>query len=288
MKNSSAKKNSNQVFSIPKSLINTNKFLQRISLKLSAKFLSRIFETPPKFKTPERELMFRKSAQSQKLSIPSIQKEVTVYSYGFSKKKVLLLHGWSGRGSQLYHLADKILENRMMVISVDAPAHGLSSGKTTNMLEYLETIKTLDQKFGPFHAAVGHSWGGMSLLNAMARDFKVEKAVSIGADDKISEVIGSFVQKFEGKPGVVPIILNHYSKLFKVEIDEFDANKAAKKIETPTLVVHDTEDLFVPVSSAYTIRQNLENGALLITNQLGHHKIFKDAGVIDKVVKFIQ
>ena len=69
----------------------------------------------------------------------------------------------------------------MMVISFDGPAHGLSSGKSTNMIEFLETIKEVDKKYGPFDAAIGHSFGAMSLINAVADGLKVNKLVAIGA-----------------------------------------------------------------------------------------------------------
>ncbi len=278
----------NNIFEIPKALIFTSRFLQSVSNTLAARFLSHLFETPPKFKIPEREETFRKSAQSEVLHIPDIQKDITVFSYGYSKSKVLLLHGWSGRGSQLYHLADKILENRMMVISVDAPAHGLSSGKKTNMLEYIRAIEEIDKKYGPFDYAIGHSWGGMTLLNALGKKLKLKKAVIIGADNKISEVISGFVKKFQVDQSVTPVIIAHYCKLLKVQMDQFDSEKVASRIDIPVLVIHDTKDAFVPVSSAIEIRQQLKKGSLLITNGLGHHKIFKDPEVIQKIINFIQ
>ncbi len=278
----------NNIFEIPKPLILTSRFLQSVSNTLAARFLTRLFETPPKFKIPEREETFRKSAQSEVLHVPDIQKDITVFSYGYSKSKVLLLHGWSGRGSQLYQLADKILENRMMVISVDAPAHGLSSGKKTNMLEYIRAIEEVDKKYGPFDFAIGHSWGGMTLLNALGKKLKLKKAVIIGADNKIFEVISGFVKKFRMDQSVTPVIIARYCKLLKVQMDQFDSEKAAARIEIPVLVVHDTKDAFVPVSSAMEIRQQLKNGSLLLTNGLGHHKIFKDPEVMQKIINFIQ
>ncbi len=275
-------------FKIPRSLINSAKVLQFISKDLAAVFLGRIFATPSRFKTPEREKMMEKSAKSEFFRIDSIEKDIKIYTYGFSKKRVLLAHGWSGRGTQLYNLADKILENRMMVISLDAPAHGSSSGKITNMLEYLETLKFIDQKYGPFQAAIGHSWGGMSLLLAVANGLRTKKLVSIGADDRISEVLFSFVKKFELKPIIAKKIKIFYDKKLNRNIDEFSSTRSAEKITIPTLVVHDTEDLFVPVSSAYKIRQKLKKGTILITHGLGHHKIFKDPIVIQKIINFIK
>ena len=287
IKNQKTKINKN-LFEIPKSILYLGKTLQFLSKDLAVRFLAKIFETPPKFKTPEREIMMQESSKNKIHHIPSIQKDIMVYSYGYSKKKVLLVHGWSGRGTQMHHLADKILENRMMVISFDAPAHGSSSGKTTNMLEYIKTIEFIEKEYGPFSAAIGHSWGGMTLLNATAKKLKLKKLVIIGADDKISDVIESFVKKFELKNELVNKIIRYYNKKLQFNIDNFSSGMAAKKITIPTFVIHDTKDRFVPVSSAYRIRQNLQNGLLLITNGLGHHKIFKDKTVMQQIINFIQ
>ncbi len=288
MKSTKRPKIYNNSFEIPKSLLYTGKTLQFLSKDLTVRFLAKIFETPPKFRTPQREIMMQESSKNELHHIPSIQKDIMVYTYGYSKKKVLLLHGWSGRGTQMHHIADKLLENKMMVIAFDAPAHGLSSGKSTNMLEYLETIQFIEKKYGPFDAAIGHSWGGMTLLNAAAKNSEFKKIAIIGADDKIPEVIRSFVKKFKLNPALTNKIIKYYNKKIKFDINNFSSSEAAKKIKIPTFIIHDSQDRFVPVSSAYRIRQNLQDGLLLVTSGLGHHKIFKDQTVIQKIIDFIQ
>ena len=50
----------------------------------------------------------------------------------------------------------------------------------------------------------------------------------------------------------------------------------AKRVKIPTLLVHDSNDGDVPVSCALNIRQNLQNGQLLITKGLGHTKILRN------------
>lgn len=280
-------KNKNS-FKIPKFILVTGKVLQFISTDLATLFAAKIFATPLKFKVPERELMMRKSTKNKLLEIKSIQKKVMVYTYGYSKKKVLIVHGWSGRGTQLYQLADKILENQMMVISFDAPAHGLSTGKTTLMSEFIETIHQLESKYGPFDAAIGHSFGAMSLLNAVASGLKTKKIVTIGADDSVHEIMNNFVEKIELKPIIARKLENLYKKKYGIDINSFSSHLVAKKVTTPTLVIHDSEDKYVPVSCAFAIRQNLEKGELLITNGLGHHKIFKDSQIIQRIISFIK
>jgi pimeloyl-ACP methyl ester carboxylesterase len=287
MKNQKMTNNINS-FEIPKGILITGKVLQYFSKNLAARFAARIFSTPLKFKIPEREIMMRESAKSEFFDIPSIQKKIMIYTYGFSKKKILLVHGWAGRGTQLFNLADKVLENKMMVISFDAPAHGLSTGKTTSMTEYIETILQIDKKYGPFEAAIGHSFGGMTLLNSVASGLNIKRLVTIGSDNSISEIFKYFVKKIELKPIIAIKLEDVFEKIYKSKIDNFCSDKVAKEISIPTLVIHDSEDKFVPVRSAVEIRQNLKNGELLITHGLGHHKIFRDNIIIQRIIDFIK
>ncbi len=275
-------------FEIPKVILLTAKVLQFISKNLATKFAAKIFGTPLKFNAPERELMMRESTKKDLFDIPSINKKVMIYTYGYSKKKVLLAHGWAGRGTQLFQLADKILENKMMVISFDAPAHGLSSGKTTSMTEFIETIQQINKKYGPFDAAIGHSFGGMALLNSVASGLNINKLVTIGADNSIPQIFKYFVNKIGLKPVIARNLELFFEKKYKAKIDCYTSEKAARKVLIPTLIVHDSEDKFVPVRSAISIRQNLKNGELLITNGLGHHKIFKDPYIIQRIIDFIK
>ncbi len=275
-------------FKVPKSILLTGKFLQTINTNLVTKFAAKIFGTPLKFKIPERELMMRDSAKNELFEIDSIDKKVMVYRYGFSKKKILIVHGWAGRGTQLYQLADKILENKMMVVSFDGPAHGLSSGKTTVITDFIETIHQINKEYGPFDAAIGHSFGAMSLLNAVAKGLDIKKLVLIGADNSIRQITQQFVEKIELKPIIAKKLEKLFYEKYNVNIEEYSSYNAAQNVNIPTLVIHDSEDKFVPVSSAITIRQNLKNGELLMTNGLGHHKIFKDNIVIQRIIDFIQ
>ena len=273
--------------SIPKPIIYIAKALQLISTPLTAKFGARLFITPIKFSIPKREKIMFESAQKKTITVSSINRDIQVLSYGYSKKKVLLVHGWAGRSTQLYMIADKLLEKGYMVISFDGPAHGNSTGKTTVMLEFLDTITEIDKQFGPFEAAIGHSFGGMSLLNAISDSFKIKKLVTVGASDKISDVILNFTTNLKVKPIVAKKIKSLFDKKWTRNIDSHSSSVVAKKITIPTLIVHDSNDGDAPVSCAVKIRQNLKRGSLLITEGLGHTKILRNKKVTSQIVDFI-
>jgi pimeloyl-ACP methyl ester carboxylesterase len=286
--NSKKKMPPNNIPKIPNSILITGKLLQFFSSTLVTIFAVKLFKTPIRFKTPKREKMMRESAQKKLLFIPEINKEIMVYTYGYSKRKVLLIHGWSGRGTQLFNIADKLLENGFMTISFDAPAHGKSKGKTTMMTEFIASAKYLEEKMGPFEIAIGHSLGGMAVLNTIKQGVNFKTVVIIGSGDIISDIIAAFVNKLELNVKLVPKIKQHFYKKFNANIDDYSGSVAANDVKIPTLVIHDTSDKEVPVSCAHNIRQNLKNGELLITNNLGHTRILKDSFVIDQIIEFIK
>ena len=272
---------------IPRSVIIPGKILQSIAPPLATKYAIKLFTTPIKYKTPEREQIMAKSAKKEMILIPELNKKVMVYTYGYSKKKVLLVHGWSGRGTQLYKIADKLLENGFMTISFDAPAHGKSEGKSTMMTEFITTSNYIEKKYGPFEYAIGHSLGGMTVLNSIKQGLTVKKAIIIGAGDIITDIFNVFVNKIELKQKIVPRMKNYFLSKFGEDVDNYSASLAAKEV-IPTLIIHDEEDREVPVSCAHNIRRNTEQGELLITKELGHTRILKDDFVIDTIIKFIK
>lgn len=272
---------------IPAPIIFFSKFLQFISTHLTVRFATKLFTTPFNLKTPKRELAMAESAQKKKLYVNEIGKEIHLLSYGYSKKKVLLLHGWSGRCTQLFAFADKLLEKGYMVISFDGPAHGQSTGNKTEMLEFLATVKKVEQEFGPFEAAIGHSFGGMCLFNSVSDFMKIKALVTIGSGDKTSNILRQFVRNLHLKDSIYPKLQHYLEDKWQVKVDDYASSYVAKKITIPTLIIHDTEDGDVPVRYAYDIRQNLQKGAILITSGLGHTKILRDKNIVQKAVDFI-
>ena len=272
---------------IPKPVSYFAKILELISSRLANFFGIRLFITPVNFPIPKREQYMLKSAQKKRLYIPEIKKEIEILSYGYSKKKVLLVHGWSGRSTQLFAFADKLLENGYMVISFDGPAHGKSTGRTTMMPEFLKTIEKINTTFGPFEAAIGHSFGATSLYNAAATFLGIKTFIAIGSGDRISDIISNFVKNLYLNEKSAKKIQLGLEKKWMIHVDDFSSSTVAKKIKIPVLVVHDIIDGDVPVSCAYRIRQNLEKGSLLITNGLGHTKILRNNEIVHKSIKFI-
>jgi len=284
-KNSKIRK---QSLNIPKSILVTVQILQFISLKLVTRFGARLFATPIKHKMPKREFEMNEKSRQEKVLIPAISKEVMVYHYGTSSRKVLLVHGWSGRGTQLVKIADELLKIGYSTISFDAPAHGKSNGKTTLMPEFIATILELEKQFGPFEAGIGHSLGGMSLLNAMRQGLKLNRLVTIASGDVVQDIMDDFTYKLRMKHKVSTMMRHHFENKFGETMESFSAYLSAKEIDIPVLVIHDNDDEDIPVKAGIHIHKFLKNGQLMITKGLGHRKILGDEKVIEAALEFIK
>ena len=272
---------------VPKILILIGKILKFFSIKLTTLYLARLFTTPIKHKVPKRELEMDDNSFHKRILIPVINKEIVVYQYGKSDKKILLVHGWSGRGTQLVKFADAFVDKGYATISFDAPAHGKSSGNSTIMTEFIASILEIDNKFGPFEAAVGHSLGGMALLNAIKKGLKINRLTIIGSGDKVKDILDDFVSKLELKPEFSSHLQQHFEKKYNEPMENYSAQNAAKTVDIPVLVIHDENDYEVPVETSINIHDNLKNGELLITQHLGHRKILGNPFVIEKTIEFI-
>lgn len=276
-----------QSLKIPKPILITAKLLEMTSSKLAMKFASKLFTSPMKYKIPKREIEMDKNSIQQNLVLDSIKKEIVIYNYGQGTKKVLLVHGWSGRGTQLVKIADEMLKLGYSTISFDAPGHGKASGKSSNMTEFIAAILEMQDKFGPFEYAVGHSLGGMSILNSIKRGLKVKKAVIVGSGDIVEDIFDDFVEKLGMNIAISKKMKASFEKKIGETMESYSAYIVAREIQIPVLIIHDNDDADVPVKAAHHIHENLKDSELLITNGLGHRKILGDAKVIKKIVAFL-
>ena len=285
---SKKKEKSVQSIEIPKIILFIAKFLSVFSSKLTTLFAAKLFTTPIKHKIPKREHAMEHESAQKAITISEINKEIVVYEYGKSDKKILLVHGWSGRGTQLVKIADELLKNGFMTISFDAPAHGKSKGNSSIMIEFIASILEIEKQYGPFEFAIGHSLGGMSVLNAIKQNLKIKKAVIIGSGDIIQDIIDDFISKLRLNPEYGIKLRNHFEAKFGGKMDDYSAYKAAKKTEIPVLIIHDKDDHDVSVKAAYNIQKHLKNSEIMITESLGHRKILGNDDVIKKIIEFLK
>lgn len=276
-----------KVLEVPAYIKNTSKVLSKLNKNLAAAFALKLFETPIKYKLPKREQKMYEVSHKSNLILPECQKEITVYENKFGSKKVLLVHGWNGRGTQLVSIAKAFKGLNYSIISFDAPGHGKSPKTTTNMKHFIEAIFELDKKYNGFDVIVGHSLGGMSIINALGRGLSTPKAVVIGSGNKTKDITDDFLTTIGMSKKMTPFLVDLFERKYNEKMANYDVELHAEKVQIPVLVIHDKNDKDVPFTSAEAINNQLINGELIITSGLGHRKILGDEQVIQKIIQFV-
>jgi len=262
-------------------------WLTLLSPTLAARFVNyRWFKTQ---RYPEAKREQRVLAKAAWQTIRFQKETVQIYSWGDTNQPtVLLVHGWNGRGAQLGSFVEAVLKQGCRVIAFDAPAHGRSSAKSTNLLEMSLIIQQLSQQYGPIKAAISHSLGGLCLLHAISAGSKIDKAVCIASAFNIDRLVTIFAKKLAVKPRVIARQKELLERQFGSTVwDEFSMPHLVKKTPAAGLLIHDEYDKAIPVERSKLTAQDWPDSELVVTSGLGHRRILRDKEVISKVMTFI-
>lgn len=258
-----------------------------LSPSVSSRFACRLWLTPPRFKTPASE---RKALESSHIeNIRFDQHDITTFSWGQSGPTVLLVHGWSGRGTQLGAFVEPLISAGFRVLSFDAPAHGKSSGKQTNLYEISDTLLALQKRYGKFDAVISHSFGNPCTALAIQHGLKTNALVSISPPATTLGLIDKFSQTLHIPQKTKDKLIERIENIFGTHIwEELAMRNQVKQIDLPAMVIHDANDTDVPWEEGQAVAHSWNNAPFMITSGLGHRRILRDKKVIDAAIDFIK
>ena len=103
-------------------------------------------------------------------------------SYG-AGPRVLLVHGWEGRGMNLGMFIAPLTAAGYQVIALDGPAHGESPGEQTNPVDFAHGLHNVGKELGPLAGVIAHSMGAASTALALRQGLVAERVVLIAGAD---------------------------------------------------------------------------------------------------------
>lgn len=274
-------------FQLPVYITYTVTILEKISVRLATWFALKLFFTPLKFPLPSREKPIRDVAIKHPMHTFR-GSSFMLYEWNGQGSKVLLVHGWSGRGSQFFKVIENLKTKGFHVFAIDAPAHGYSRQKKTHMLEFVEALVEVQKKVGPFKFAIGHSLGGMAIFNTLPLNYSYQKIVVIGTPDNIPHVVQDFCDKVKASKKVAARIVRSIETRYSMNVYEASTDYLAGKFNPQGLIIHDENDQDISVKNAKELAKQWPKARLLITRGLGHRKVLMDQQVINSIVGFLQ
>ena len=262
-------------------------FSQKLSTSLATQLALQLFFRPQRFKRPVREQHMHEHALKTSCYIPKIDKEIQVFRFSGKGAKVLLLHGWSGRGTQLFAFANELRKSNTEIVTFDMPAHGQSLGNKTNIVELVACIKEVHAKYGPFDHAIAHSMGSMALLRALRDGILMKSATIIGSGDKIRDVFYRFSEQIQFSYKVTERMIQTVEKQFGMNLESYSSSMSLEHLKMPLLIVHDKDDKETHFAYSKDLHEIANNSELLLTTGLGHHRILRDSKTVQRIIQFI-
>ncbi len=262
-----------------------------IAPALAGKLALRYFMTPPHFGAPRREQALRDSAGLRYQDIGD--RRIAVRSWG-EGPTVLLSHGWGGRGTQFFSFIQPLVDAGFRVVACDAPAHGDSSGKRTNMLDVSGVVAAVAEKEGPIYALIGHSFGcGTSLLAIDRLGVAPEKLVLISCFSDILWTVEQFGAAYALNEKSLAAMRDEAEKRYGHAYGkpwrwpDLSPKNTIKSVTGDILLIHDRDDHEVPYSHAEELLQAAPKAELFTTRRMGHRKILMSKKAVNACVDFV-
>jgi hypothetical protein len=216
-------------------------------------------------------------------------KMVSCYKWGKGDDGILLAHGWSGSTENFKKLIITLVQNGNTVYAFDAPAHGNSKGKHSNLLEFKEIILELIRQNKEIKGIVGYSLGAVAAVLALKElesERNTYKLVLIRAPSDLTALFHVLINVYKlphqaFMEGVQYLKNETGFDLFKLSLINMERPVNAESIT----VIYDKEDVNADsLNSKQLIRHwNIHTENVLVTNTLKNYKILADVFVIERI-----
>ena len=206
--------------------------------------------------------------------------------WGKSDKRILVMHGWESRATQMFGISEVLARRGFEVIAIDAPKHGHSKGDKSNPVQFANAVAAADKAFGPFYGAVGHSMGATALAIARDKGVNLGRYVLISSPACIYDTLKAFAD-FMG-------LSEECTELFIQKVEE-DVGRPAKELDVGALLenhdessmlIHAKDDKEIPHEAMQCISEKLSDVKTLSPSDLGHRKIVRDENVAISIHRF--
>lgn len=250
--------------------------------KFVATWAANKFITPNKFPRPKKEEVILSKAQKQQLKNGTV-----LWTWG-EGPHILLVHGWEGRGSQLWSFVQPLVESGFKVSAWDGPAHGDSAGSQTNLGEFSRFLVQCQKEIGEVHTVIAHSFGAAASVMASHFGMKTHKIILISSPCSAQDMFDRFSQTLSFTSKISTSFQKIIEEKANLSAAEAQVHIIGPKNLSNALIIHDINDKEIPYTDAVKISTHWRDAKLITTQNFGHRRILTAPLVIEEVLNFIK
>ncbi|MFF1837825.1 alpha/beta hydrolase [Streptomyces sp. NPDC058231] len=217
-------------------------------------------------------------------------RKLAVYRWGDGERRVLLMHGFEGRASNMTGFVPGLEKLGMSAVAFDFFGHGESEGDRATILDVQDAVRAVEAEHGPFDTIVAHSFGGLCAYQAVRGGVRTDRLVTIASVCDFGHLPKIFCNRLGLDPSIEGVLRRLSEEYFHPETEiweRFSAGHRAAEFTLPLLVVHDENDKEVPVEQGRKLSAAYSRARYIETQGLGHRRIVADPGVISATLEFI-
>ncbi|MGE0660357.1 MAG: alpha/beta fold hydrolase, partial [Burkholderiaceae bacterium] len=200
---------------------------------------------------------------------------------------VLLMHGWDSRASQLAPIVKALLAQGHRVLAFDAPGHGDSPDARVTVSTFADLVLRADRRFGPFHAAIGHSVGGAAVALAATRRLRTKRIATLAAPASLRRASLRVAGMIGLPPRATDAMLQAAAIANGRSLDSLESTGLALPRDVSALLLHDPLDRQVPASESAIVADAWPNARLHQIAGVGHNGILAADSVHRLLLDFV-
>lgn len=272
-------------------LVRTLPAVGRLSPRLAGDLAYRLFfSTRPRMAVRAADAATHDDARRGTLLVRGTP--VTTYTWGTGPRTVLLLHGWRGRASQFAPLVRELVAEGFRVVAFDAPAHGSSGRRHTDIRDWVDAAEQLDRTHGPFSALIGHSFGGLAALTVARWSGSVPAVAVVAGAAAPDAFLAQFVRDLRLDAATADRLRTRFLRRLRLDpataTERYDAAAHPLPTGTTLLIVHDRGDRRMPDHDALRLHAaHPARSRLVRTVGLGHTRVLSADPTLDAVVALV-
>lgn len=261
--------------------------LQGISPTLAGWLALRMFLTPARRRVEAGDAPVL--AEASRRQLRAGPHHFVAWQWGDQAPWVVLLHGWGSHAARFGSFIGPLRAAGFSVIGIDAPAHGESPGRQSDLLRFRDSLAEVLRTHAPVHAVVGHSLGGGALLTVLAetQEHHPRKICLFGVPSDMDYILESFALMLSLRDPARASLHRQFEKKFGRPAKAISVTAAAPSVRIPVLVVHDEDDNVAPIAQGLAVAAALPGAVLWRTKGFGHSGGLRDAATIERVVQFL-
>lgn len=205
-------------------------------------------------------------------------------------KTILIVHGFSSYAYKFEKYINPLKKEGFEVLAFDAPAHGNSGGKYINAAIYKNALLEIEQRYGPVYGIMGHSLGGLAgaLAFEQLTNNQHKKLVLVAPATETHRAIDNFFTIIPVDEKTRKAFEELIGRIAEQPISYYSVSRVVKSTKAPVLWVHDRQDSICTFEDVQpVIDQHLPHIRFIVTEQLGHSKVYKDSKICSAIVQFL-